>query len=79
MVKHTSFFFPSFFSVLEVSFQRSIYRVVESEGPVQTCLQMNCKAAKNVTVTISAQESDLQQAIEVKKFLCMTANTTRHI
>ena len=35
---------------------------MESEGPVETCLQMNCEAAKNVTVTISAQESEPQQA-----------------
>ena len=50
------------FPVLEVSFARSEHDVLESEGPVQTCLQMNCEAAKSVTVTLSAQESEMTQA-----------------
>lgn len=50
------------FLVLEVSFKESKTRVLESAGQVESCLRLNCEAAKPVMVTISAQESETPQA-----------------
>lgn len=56
------FLLSAFFLVLTVSFEKSSDRVLESAGPVETCLLLNCEAAKPVDVTISAQESRPPQA-----------------
>lgn len=50
------------FSVVEVSFEETGYSIMEPDGPVETCVVLNCEAAAPVTVVIAARESQPPQA-----------------